>query len=170
MSPTASAVFDPWTFAGKLSSDLHIASKVTGVCWEESIAAPRLDAYRCAEHNLILDPCFGSANGIPGNEVVCAYPSPESVTVMQVTKPLPTFSAPSSLLHPWLIVLANDELCYFAAGATTNPAGLRLNYGCNRNGDVLYGNVNERNSIWTVFEQNNRSATMTQVPIVKAYY
>lgn len=173
--PTSSIFFQPWTLTGRVSGDLHIASEVTGYCWMESVAARRLDAYRCMDRqHTILDPCFGigsSSQVVGGNSlsrVVCAYPSPESVTVMKISKPLPVFSAPASLSNPWLLILADGERCYFDTGGTSNPGGLRLNYAC-RNGD-LYGSINKTDGAWTIFQQHANSADMTQVRIVKAYY
>ena len=168
LSHTSSILFQPWTFAGKVSVDLHIASKVTGFCWAESIATPRQDAYRCMAGNFILDPCFAGPNG-PDDQVVCTYPSPQSVTVMRLTKPLPFFSAPSSLSSPWLLILADGEHCYYETGGTTSPGGMRLNYECSRNSN-LYGNINKADHIWTIFQQRNGSSDMTQAQIAKAYY
>jgi len=172
--PTSSIFLEPWTLTGRLSVDLHIASRVTGYCWEESIAAPRLDAYRCVDRRHILDPCFGvgsSSQIVGGNSfshVVCANPSPESVTVLKISKPLPVFSAPASLSNPWLLILADGERCYFDTGSTASAGGLRFNYAC-RHGD-LFGSVDKANRIWTIFQQHAGSADMTQVQIVKAYY
>src|ERR1700745_2520736 len=42
-SPTASIVFDPWTLAGKIRSDLHVASHVRGYCYGGAELAPRSD-------------------------------------------------------------------------------------------------------------------------------
>jgi hypothetical protein len=167
--PTSRIVFQPWTLANKISSDIHVASRVTGYCWTESIAAPRLDAYRCLEpeRNIILDPCFGDPFG-SAKEVVCAYPTPESVTIIQLTRQLPVFSASHFVRNAWLIVLADGEDCSFATGGTANPVGLRLNYDCGNR--LLYGNINRTNRIWTILEQHNGSSDMIPVPIATAYY
>ena len=55
LSYTSSIFFQPWTLEGKVSGDLHVASRITGFCWEESVAARRADAYRCTAGNDILD-------------------------------------------------------------------------------------------------------------------
>jgi hypothetical protein len=169
LSHTSSIVFQPWTFAHKVSSDLHVVSKVTGSCWTGSISAPRQDAYRCATRHIILDPCFAGPEAA-NNQVVCTYPSPKSVTIMQLTTPLPTFSAPSSLLSPWLLILADGKYCYEESGGTQTIGGMRLNYGCGNGRDFLYGNIDKANRIWTIFQQRNGAPNMTQAQITTAYY
>ena len=88
---------------------------------------------------------------------------------MRLTRPLPIFSAPSSLPTPWLLVLADNERCYYLTGGTLTPGGLRLNYGC-AGGNNLYGNINKAYRIWTIFQQRNGSSDMTQAQIAEAYY
>jgi len=170
MGPTESILYQPWDFSGKVAGDLHIVSRVTGYCWEQSIAAPRLDAYRCMQGNYIHDPCFGDPNG-PSNQVVCSYPSPESVTVMQLTKPLPggPYAPTTSLANPWLVTLADGTPCVSFTGLPLSASGLWLHYTCS-NGDLLYGKINKTNQIWTIFNQHYGSSVMTLAQIAKAYY
>jgi hypothetical protein len=117
--------------------------------------------------NFIYDPCFGG-----GNQVVCPYNSPDSVAVMQLTRPLPVFSASSSLPYPypWLLTLADGEQCWRQSGATIAYDGMPLNYFCSKGDDNLYGEVNNADPVWTIFEARKGSSDMTQAAIAKAYY
>lgn len=119
--------------------------------------------------NTILDPCFAGPNG-PSNQVVCAYPSADSVTLMKLTEPLPHFALPSALSSPWLLILADGERCYHSTGGTMNTGGLRLDYECNHGSIDLYGNISRASRIWTIFQQRSGSLTMTRTQIAKAYY
>lgn len=167
-SPTSRVIYEPWTLSGALSRNIRIVSTRSGSCWRESLAAPRLNAYRCIVKNLIFDPCFGNPFGST-SRVVCAYPSASSVTVIRLTKQLPFFAAPAPLSYPWLLVLANGESCYFETGGTADAAGLRLNYGCPNNA-YLYGPIDHSGRTWTIFEQRDGRPGLTEVHISKAYF
>lgn len=169
LTHTSSIIYQPWTLNGKLSGDLHITARVTGFCWTESIATPRLDAYRCMTGNNVLDPCFAGPDG-PGNEVACPYPSPDSVTLMKLTRSLPYFPPPGGSSSPWLLILADGERCYHSTGGTMNPGGLRLDYECGHSSNNLYGNIDRAGRIWTIFQERNGSVDMTQARIAEAYY
>jgi hypothetical protein len=169
VAPTAEIFYQPWTSAGKISGLVQIGSKTTGYCFTESIAAPRQDAYRCSTHNLILDPCFDDPFVFSHHVVVCAYPSPYSVTVMNLTQPLPAgVSAPTTLLDPWLIVLPDGEQCRPYTGLGVIVGGLRLNYGCQ--GGSLYGNVVKSGGVWKIYEQYKGSPQMVLIDIRQAFY
>lgn len=165
---TSRITYQPTTLTGQVSGDLHVTHKVTGYCDSESIAAPRQGAYRCVAGNGIYDPCFAGDHG--GNLVVCPYPSPDTVTVMQLTRPLPVSPTSSSLSWPWLLTLADGEQCWQLSGATTDFAGMPLNYRCGNGNGNLYGTINKTDPVWTIFELRNGSSDMTQAAIAKAYF
>jgi hypothetical protein len=174
-NPTLSLVFQPW-IAGKVASDLHVAFTGSGSCPEPSFAADRKGAYRCVARirangpSGILDPCFGGYYGSADNEVICAYPSPESVTVVRLSQPLPVVSAPSSLVSPWLLVLVDGEDCWEITGATIQVEGMSETYQCDGGNNGLFGSVNRAGRTWTILQQRNGSSDMTQAMIAKAYF
>ena len=167
-SPTQTIFYQPTTETGQVSGDLAVAHRVTGYCYSGSGAAPRQGAYRCVSGNGLYDPCFTGNSG--DTQVVCPYPSPESVTVMRLTRPLPIFSTSSSVPYPWLLALAGGEQCEQLTGATTSFGGMPLNYYCGKGNGSLYGTINKTNPVWTIFELRNGSSDMTQVAIAKAYF
>lgn len=166
-SATVRIIYDPWTIENRFTNDIRIASKLHGYCWRESNAAPRLNAYRCVARNQILDPCFNDPFGTV-SKVVCAFPSASAVTVLNLTRPLPVFSASASLSRPWLLVLADGTHCYFTSGGNPSPSGLLLDYRC-PNG-WLYGEIDQTKPIWKIIGQFNDSSTMNFMNIFKAYY
>jgi hypothetical protein len=172
---TLSLVFQPWS-GGKVASDLHVAFRVTGTCWEPSLDAYRQGAFRCTAaipgvaQSGILDPCFGGYYGSADNEVICTYPSPESVTVVRLSQPLPADSAPSSLVSPWLLVLADGENCWEITGATIQVEGMSQTYQCNGGDNRLFGSINRAGRTWTILQQPNGSSDITQAVIAKAYF
>ena len=166
---TQPVFFQPWIGSGHISSDNHIASTVKGSCWEGSIVSTRSDAFRCIEGDVILDPCFANPyDGYLSGMVACPIPSPDSITLINLTKRLPRISAASAgSRNVWLIILANGERCFRASEMFITPGGLRNNYKC-RTGD-LYGNLQHTGHTWTIFEQRHGSPNMTLVPVAKAY-
>jgi hypothetical protein len=178
--------YEPWNTSnpsGNTLSNVPVAHTFVGYCWERSIVTNRSDAYRCVSpaHQLVLDPCFANPFLISSNatRVVCPYPSPDSITLLQLTRKLPNLSspiykppykptAPSSV---WFLVLSDGKNC-IAGGATVNVIGGELQnyYDCPGNGFLLYGYPQHTSSVWTILEQKNGSSSITAVPIAKAYY
>ena len=186
VDPTQVIFYEPWNTSnptGNTLSNVRVAHTFVGFCWERSIVTNRSDAYRCISpaHRLLLDPCFANPFLISSNvtQIACPYPSPDSITLFQLTQKLPNLSspihkppykptAPSSI---WLLVLSDGKSC-IAGGATVNVIGGELQnyYDCPGNGFLLYGYPQHTSSVWTILEQKNGSSSITAVPIAKAYY
>ena len=175
--------YEPWNTSnpnGNTLSNVHVAHIFSGYCWLRSLATNRSDAYRCISHagNLLLDPCFVSPFLSPSSEtqVACPYPSPGSVTVLRLNRPLSNIStAPYKSTPPssvWLLVLADGTRCFAATGTTNVIAGeLRQNYyECPGSRYSLYGYPQHSSNLWTILEQKDGSSDITAVPIAEAYY
>ena len=114
------------------------APKRSGSCWTRSIAAPsRADAWRCMLGNEIYDPCFSPKIG---GLVVCDV---NPVTggrgfAVRLTKPLPTgeplFTARLAL--PWVVQLADGEVCIPLTGTHELIGKESIGYECSRSGEA----------------------------------
>jgi hypothetical protein len=173
VTTTQQIYYQPWDVTGSvgLSSDVHVYSRVSGYCWELSLATDRPDAYRCIDAgNLILDPCL--SNPYEGNlstQVVCPSPSLQSVTLVTLTNPLPKGPVESNApRYPWLIVLADGERCMAFTGASLVAGGMRENYLCP--GAGLWGNVDRSGPLWTIFSLQQGSSDIIQATIAQAYF
>lgn len=147
---TKIAVYTPFSF-GRLQSGTIIRRHMTGLCWEPSLAVGRPDAWRCMAGNEIRDPCFSGA--LNAREVACvADPFAKALDLLTLTKPLPQSFAKSGDVsdgQPWVLRLSNGQECGFVTGATSQIAGMRLNYGC-KNGGWLVGDVRRGAGVWTI--------------------
>jgi hypothetical protein len=120
---------------GGLSPTYKVTSKVHGACWTGSIASQRPDAWRCMVSNSIYDPCFSNA---ALSSVACASDAfSKSVVLITLEKPIPTKERNTGKASPWALQLANGARCYLATGATSEVAGMRLNYECSTKGWIL---------------------------------
>jgi hypothetical protein len=169
---TQQILFQPWSTSGTgVLPDVHIASQHSGYCWIHSVVTSRPDAYRCVYESKLLDPCIANPNGgINANQVICTYPSPSSVTLISLTKALPTSSRwpPGAPPNPWLLILADGEQCFGVAEASTPTAGLGHSYECGT--AVLYGTINRTGQLWKIYEQHNGDSSIILAPIAKAYF
>lgn len=169
---TQQIYFQPWDTSGSanISPQLHIASRVSGYCWERSVAANRPDAYRCFHESTILDPCISNPyEGALSKQVVCPYPGTQSVTLISLTKPLP--SSPlkyKGAPYPWLIILTDGDRCTIFNGASILSAGLPEDYLCSNGG--LYGNVDRSSQLWTIVRLQTGSSEMIPASIAAAYF
>jgi hypothetical protein len=179
-SPTQVLFYEPWNAANinKVTlNGIHVDHVTRGHCWESSIVTQRSDAYRCltASGGAILDPCFADPFGLPSGskEVACPYPSPDSITIMQLTQPLPKISIrPSLPTVYWLLVLANGMECH-AGGGTTESIGGEVEsayYYCPGHRFPLYGYPDSSSSTWTILEQPKDAPGLEPVPIARVYH
>ena len=100
----------------------------SGSCFTNAIGLGREDAYRCMVGNAIHDPCF-VVDDKP--TVICgANPATgETGFVLQLTEPLP---APETgqLAMPWLVELADGQVCGLLTGTVVGVGERIASYGC----------------------------------------
>lgn len=99
-----------------------------GVCWTNSIAAPREGAWRCMAGNEIFDPCFAF-----GPAVVCGVnPAADQQGFRLVLdRPLlSTLAVSAEADTGWLIQLADGTICNRATGARGMVDGQMTTYYC----------------------------------------
>jgi len=137
-------VFTP---QGTLNSRFHVGSTASGYCWTDSLATGAADAYRCMQGNSIHDPCF--AAGPHSTSVACFLDPWHPVTILRLTKPLPTHGEPHGRVLPWAIDTTDGRRCTFLTGATAPMGGERINYGCTDH-SYLIGAPDERHPLWTI--------------------
>jgi heat shock protein HslJ/LysM repeat protein len=99
-----------------------------GACFASAIGLGREDAYRCIVDNQIYDPCF-VVDDQP--TVVCgADPSTgETGFVLELTEPLPAPEV-GSLSQPWLVELADGQVCGLMTGTVPGVGERTAGYGC----------------------------------------
>lgn len=124
-----------------------------GKCWTVSIAAPRAGAWRCMLGNEIADPCFtlAEAKGV----VVCgANPAVgDPGFAVHLTEPLPgDVPTPSVGAAPWLLRLANGQVCAPFTGTVPVVDGREARWSCadagTRAGPGLITAI-DRGTTWT---------------------
>jgi hypothetical protein len=162
-------VYEPWASSG-FAHAISAHATITGQCFATSLTTGRDDAYRCTSGNELLDPCFSNPNSASGSgQVACPYPSPDSVTIINLTAELPTAppgqaSAPS----PWLVILTDGRRCWSTSGAAGfQVAGLANTFACG-GGLNLFGPP-RRGTTWTILHQAKGQATLTPTTIVTVY-
>jgi hypothetical protein len=167
--PAATQViaYEPWA-VNTLAPGIQVASTVKGSCWTSSGVSDRSDAYRCLSGNNLFDPCFASPYVSSPGQVACPYPSPESVTVINLTKPLPLQSLPGQQPNPWLLDLANGQQCFSHTGAVIEVGGMPALFSCGPRASLL-GKPQRSNRTWTIYYQAQPGSSLTMVPIAKAY-
>jgi putative hemolysin len=106
-----------------------------GICWTNSLAVWREDAWRCAVGNEIYDPCFSSGrrSSSEGESVICgADPVTPTVSfLLTLTEALPAPEVPPDTAgHAWQVELAGGTVCGYATGATGGVGDERINYFC----------------------------------------
>jgi hypothetical protein len=102
-----------------------------GKCWTVSIAAPRVGAWRCMMGNEIADPCFALAAA--SDVVVCgANPAVgDPGFALRLVEPIPSDVArPSAAAAPWLLRLANGQVCAPFTGTVPLVDGQEARWSC----------------------------------------
>jgi len=104
------------------------AETQTGSCFASAIGLGRDDAYRCTVGNQIYDPCF-VVDDTP--TVICgANPATgETGFVLDMTEPLPAPET-GNLAQPWLIELADGQVCGLMTGTVVGVGDRIAPYGC----------------------------------------
>jgi len=100
-----------------------------GSCFTNAIGLGREDAYRCMVGNQIYDPCFTVGDDAP--TVVCgANPATgETGFVLELTEPLPA-PVVGNLAQPWLVELADGQVCGLMTGTVPGVGDRVAPYGC----------------------------------------
>lgn len=171
---TKVVIFTPWA-GDQIRPGLHVAERVTGACWTASLAVGQADAWRCMAGNAISDPCFLSSRD--KNVVACVRdPFSRTVTLMQLTKPLPWRSPgkPGTAGPPWALRLANGATCGFLTGGTGAYKGERINYGCTPKGYVA-GDAARSSKVWTAtflsaWNGGNATGPAQKVAVLEAVF
>jgi hypothetical protein len=128
-----------------------------GNCWTNSIAIPRPDAWRCMIGNVIVDPCFASADK---SYAVCEANPARGVPGfrLKLTEPLPKPDVPAQSMTSeynsgWLVQLADGTICRPVTGRSFEVQGKSANYYCEnvQNGMeiVLLEGLNAEKPLWT---------------------
>lgn len=99
-----------------------------GSCFTNAIGLGRADTYRCTVGNAIFDPCFAVGDA---PTVVCdANPaSGETGFVLELTEPLPAPDV-GQLSQPWLVELADGQVCGLMTGTVPGVGERIAPYGC----------------------------------------
>jgi hypothetical protein len=125
---TTARKFTPYTASGQLT--VPVGKRVSGRCWESSLAAPATDDYRCLSANQILDPCFASPASHPKHapQTLACFTDPWSKATQLRVRRLPKPQPMSS--RPWAVVLVGGQRCVAGTGTATFVAGVGLDYSC----------------------------------------
>lgn len=163
LSPVATSarIYTPFTPTGasRLATVLR-----HGSCFAGSLAANRRDAWRCTVGNLIYDPCFKSPMSAA---LLCVRgPWATSAVRLALTKPLPVAGnrlAPGLHGLPWAVHLLDGRRCTLLTGATTGIGGKRLNYGCDRGRQGLWGSPIRSSQPWRIYAAVPGAARLTEL-------
>ncbi len=158
---------------------------VAGSCWTRSIAAPtRPDAYRCMRGNSIYDPCFVPKQG--GVAVCDVNPLTNGRGfALRLTKPLPNEPVFTGRAQPWLVELADGEVCVPLTGTHEAIRGETILYECSesraqRNAGSMSGLIDgsfTAGTVWharrAVYQEVGRlgkiTGTVTTVPLAAVW-
>lgn len=156
-----------------INPSLKISNKISGYCWVPSLRTQRPNAWRCMAGNVIHDPCFVNA-AINSKSAVCIdEPWQTSVTLMQLTKPLPktkpmTFNPQQA--QAWFVELSNGARCQFLTGATGIVNGQRLNYGCDQNNFYIIGDLDKTSHTWYANYYNLKNQSSEKIAVTSVWY
>jgi hypothetical protein len=105
-------------------------AREAGQCWTTSIATNRPDAYRCLRGNEIFDPCFAARP----NLVVCDAMPPldRRGFALALTRPLPKATPLPGPVAPWIVQLADGNVCTPYTGTRPLVNGHIIAYGCEK--------------------------------------
>jgi hypothetical protein len=140
-------VFDPYTSAGELRPRLRVAKRVSGRCWEGSIASQQRDAWRCIHRNEIMDPCF---KGDRPRLACLNAPWSRKVRLLELRRPLPEKLANDGIerkSYPWAIKLFSGKRCTLTTGTSAIVGDVVLPYNCNRG---YASRPHRKKAIWRV--------------------
>jgi len=157
-----------------LRPGLAVVGRVAGECFAASVAdAGRPDAWRCSSGNRIMDPCFEGFQ--QGSVVLACASSPWSadVVILTPTADLPRGQANKPGLDaapPWALELDNGVRCQLLTGATWGAAGMRVNYGCERDGGYVIGDVDRSRPRWQVLFDAPKGVAARTVGVRAAWY
>ena len=102
-------------------------------CWTNSIASPRVDAFRCMTGDLIHDPCFSfqrPEDAPPMGVMVCPHDprvASDDVAFLYDLSQLP--SPLSARDSPWFMVVDRSP-CIMMTGTTGEIGGVTVPFGC----------------------------------------
>jgi hypothetical protein len=101
-----------------------------GVCWAESIAAPRPGAWRCSVGNSISDPCFTVAGN--RDQLVCNVDPALRADgfVLKLTRPLPKLAHRGRNAEPWILQLSDGSICEAMTGTLSPVNGEPARWSC----------------------------------------
>jgi hypothetical protein len=157
---------------------------VSGSCWTRSIAAPtRADAYRCMVGNSIYDPCF-----VPKRRSVAVCDVNPAANgrgfALRLTKPLPNEPVFTGRAQPWLVQLADGEVCVPLTGTHEAIRGETILYECSESralrgngsmsglidGSFTPGTVwHVRRAVYRVSRAGNVTGTIATVPLAAVW-
>jgi hypothetical protein len=132
---------------GALNPRFTVKATVSGHCFTDSAATSATDAYRCMQGSSIWDPCFAAS--AHATTVACFVDPWQPVTILRLTKPLPTRGHTTGASLPWAIETTDGRHCTYFTGATGPMGGERVNYGCTDR-SVLIGSPDTRRPLWTI--------------------
>lgn len=163
--------------SGHLGIGFAVTARGDGECFARSAAVSgRPDAWRCSIGNAIHDPCLQNFLGDPKVLACPDTPWSANVSLLTLTKPLPTDapmndSAKTSLKDtmPWALEMANGQRCTLFTGATAPIAGMRINYGC-PGGFIAVGEIDRSGPVWRIFFQGEKSISLELADIAVAWY
>jgi hypothetical protein len=171
---TTQNLFQPFGPSG-VAPGLDVGQTVEGNCFAESFDIYRSDAWRCTAGNEILDPCFTDPFQNQAFLICSDSPLSNTVTVLNLTEPLPALPTPSpdtvamGKALPWVVELEEGQVCTFATGATGSIGGKRLNYACTGGGSV-WGELDIGQPVWTAFFQASGSTALNEVKVTAVWY
>jgi len=116
----------------------------TGSCWTQSIASSRDDAWRCRMGNAIVDPCF-SVPGVSGVVACGANPATgEAGFPLRLDAPLPARIPETGPVRPWLLLLADGEVCAPFTGTMPRVGAEHAQWYCGKPGSASSGSYVSR--------------------------
>lgn len=165
---TRSTIFRPFRSDG--SPTIRVTRK-RGYCWTGSLAANRLDAWRCLVGNQISDPCFSS--DLNPDYVVCPNGLVSGGIEIHLTRGLPYKYAdpgrPSMGALPWNIETLAGRHYAFITGGTRVADGQRLNYACVLRGcnGILWGGPRRHTEPWTILWSRDNATMLHQLTKIR---
>jgi hypothetical protein len=156
--------------SGQLGAGVSVAAEREGSCFNNSLAAPGPDAWRCSAGDEILDPCFQPPRG--GGPLACMTDPWSPVTKLRLTQPLPKPVSPGSAAPlPWAVETADGQRCTMITGTAEVIAAKRTNYSCN-DGSTLVGTIDRSEDVWTILRRPSgdaRHGALERVRLRRAY-
>ncbi|MCB0166914.1 MAG: META domain-containing protein [Anaerolineae bacterium] len=116
-----------------------------GSCFTNAIGLGRADAWRCTVGNQIYDPCFA----VDDKPTVVCDANPATGTtgfVLDLTEPLPEPDA-GDLAQPWLVELADGQVCGLMTGTIPGVDDRVAPYGC-PDGSYLFEDFQQDGDVW----------------------